>query len=230
MEYSKVDQGHILPRVYQRSFAKGEQIEVHIVETGGSHVTNIAKAGTRRKAYRRTRPGGTEMDDVEWSLHHIEGPVAPILSAVDQRWPLSFEDKRTLAEFFAVQMVRGPHFFAHRAELVERTTREQVEQQFAGTAVPERVIEHQVEKAVATFLSDTQRLVSMLRISRLVTVYLGSMHWTLLRFKDPVIALSDQPVVIWPLERGAAEPSVPPGWGPGGALEVRVPVSSYLAS
>ena len=78
-------------RVYQRNFADGEQIEVHIVREGSSHVVNITKAGTRQRRYRRTRPNGEEID-VEWSLHHIEAAVAPILGAVDQRWPLTFDD------------------------------------------------------------------------------------------------------------------------------------------
>jgi Protein of unknown function (DUF4238) len=227
LAYSSVDKGHIVPRVYLRNFADGEQIEMYIVGTGSSHVVNVAKAGTRQRPYRRTRPSGEVIDDIEWSLAHIERAVAPILGNVDQRWPLTFDDKRTLAEFFAVQMVRGPRFFEHRAELVEQSTREQVRQLSADMGVPERMVEHQI--AQADFLSDTPRLVSMLRLSRLLTTYLGSMHWTLLRFKDPVIALSDQPVVIWPLERGRADASVAQAWGPGGALEVRVPVSPSLA-
>lgn len=230
MAYPSVNKGHIVPRVYLRNFARGEQIEVHIVDKGSSHVVNIQKAGTRQRPYRRTRPrSGEEMDDVEWSLQHIERAAGPILGDVDQRWPLTFDDKRTLAEFFAVQMVRGPRFFDHRAELVEQAARQQAEQLFAGRPVPERVIERQIARHVAMFLSDTDRFVSMLRLSRLLITYLASMQWTLLRFKDPVIALSDQPVVIWPLDRGGADTSVPQAWGPGGALEVRVPVSPYLA-
>jgi hypothetical protein len=212
MPYTRVDQGHILPRFYQRNFAHGEQIEVHIVGTGRSHVTNTAKTGTRRRAYRRTRPSGEEIDDVEWSLQHIEDAAAPILREVDQRWPLTFDDKRTVAELFAVQMVRGPAFFEHRPDLGDPTTREQVQQYFASSAV-----------------GDTERLVSMLRVTRPLTIQLASMRWTLLRFKDPVIALSDQPVVIWPLARGRADASVAPAWDPAQALEVRVPVSPFLA-
>jgi Protein of unknown function (DUF4238) len=229
MAYPSVNKGHIVPRVYLRNFARGEQIEVHIVDKGSSHVVNIQKAGTRQRPYRRTRPrSGEEIDDVEWSLQHIERAAGPILGDVDQRWPLTFDDKRTLAEFFAVQMVRGPGFFAYRANLID-STRGLVEQYFANIAVPERVIEHQTAKHRADSLSDTQRLVSMLGLSRPLTIYLGSMHWTLLRFKDPVIALSDQPVVIWPLARGRADASEAPAWGPEQALEVRAPVSPYLA-
>lgn len=229
MAYPSVDKGHIVPRVYLRNFANGSQIELHLVGTESSHVVNIAKAGTRQRPYRRTRPSGEQIDDAEWSLAHIERAAAPLLHEVEERWPLTFEDKRTLAEFFAVQMVRGPRFFDYRAELVEQSLRAQADQLREETALPEQVIQHQVELAGEKFLSDTGRLVSMLGLSRLVTTHLASMHWTLLRFDRPVIAVSDQPVVIWPLTRGRSDASIDPAWGPGEALEVRVPVSSNLA-
>jgi hypothetical protein len=227
--YPVVNKGHILPRVWQRNFAIDGQTQVRVVDPPGSHLVTIDDSGTRRRPYRRTRPDGTPIDDVEWSLHHIEHAVAPILADVESRWPLSLDDKRTLAELFAVQMVRGPHFFEHRAALVERSAREGAAAALADIAVSERVIDHWASRMRDHFLSDTDRLRSMLRLSKLITAILASMHWTLLRFADPLIALSDQPVVIWPLDRASAAPSVTPAWGPETALEVRVPVSPRLA-
>ena len=73
-------------------------------------VVSIKDAGVRRRFYRRTRPDGTPIDDVEWALGLIEGPAGAILREVERRWPLSFDDKRVLGEFFALQVLRSPRW------------------------------------------------------------------------------------------------------------------------
>ncbi|MBA3371064.1 MAG: DUF4238 domain-containing protein, partial [Thermoleophilaceae bacterium] len=71
-------------------------------------VISTRDAAVRKRFYRRTRPDGTPIDDVEHSLGLIEDRAAPILREIEQRWPLSFEDKHILGEFFALQVLRSP--------------------------------------------------------------------------------------------------------------------------
>ena len=66
----------------------------------------------------------------------------------------------------------------------------------------------------------------MLSLGPKVASVLGSMHWALVEFRTPVLAMSDHPVVLWPAERRSRGPE--PSWLDAGllhTLEVYVPVS-----
>ena len=70
----------------------------------------------------------------------------------------------------------------------------------------------------------------MATISMKVAAVLGSMRWQPLSFDKPLLAYSDQPVVVWPLGTDSvAPPPDEPRFGPLEALEVRVPLSPQLA-
>jgi hypothetical protein len=70
--YSIVKQGHIIPATYQRQFAVNGRVAVHV--PGGKTVSiAVEDSGTRSRAYRRIRPDGSEIDDVEATLSTIEG-------------------------------------------------------------------------------------------------------------------------------------------------------------
>src|SRR5919198_923007 len=118
--YPAVERGHILPEVYQRNWASEKMVELHVVGRSGSRRASTKDVGVIRRAYRRERPDGTAIDDIEWSLSHIEGAVQPILTDVAGRWPLSFDDKKVLAEFLAVQMIRGPRWWRDREKIVRQ--------------------------------------------------------------------------------------------------------------
>jgi len=176
-----------------------------------THVTSIDNVATRNRYYRRTRPhSGEKIDDVEWSLSVLEDKVAPVIRtlACGGEWPLAREPKAKLAELFAFQLLRGPRWQAW----AERRSREVLERE--GLARP----------------LDTERLTLMLRLGHPVATLLGSMQWLLLEFRSPVVATSDQPIVVWPLELHARDPREPaPAFGFKPFLEVRVPLSPRLA-
>jgi hypothetical protein len=219
MKYPEVKKAHIVPKCYLRNFADGEKIAVRIVgDAATPKITSIDKAGRRGAYYRRTRPDGTEIDDVEWSLAQGERAAAHVLREIRERWPLTLDDKSRLASLFGIQLVRGPRFMAWRADA---TTKYLNEQRAAGT---------EVEGFDEYILGDTQRLVQMLEIGRKLMSAFGSMHWTLLEFPTRVIVTSDHPVVQWPAASGARLPApTPVGVGVMENLEVRVPVAPDLA-
>src|SRR4051794_5917189 len=56
--YSTVKQGHIVPVTYQRNFAVGQTVALHVDNGGTCVATSIRNTATRGPFYRRTRPDG----------------------------------------------------------------------------------------------------------------------------------------------------------------------------
>jgi len=218
MAYPRVNRSHIVPKAYLRNFADDDQIGLRLVGEAASTTVSIDDAGVRRRYYRRTRQDGTPIDDIEWSLSHIEGAVVPLLREVEDRWPLTHRDKGTLAEFFGVQLVRGPRWMAWWKDRTTNWVADQPDQSDA-------------DELEAALLGDTNRLTQMLSVATKVGTALGSMHWALLTFRADLLASSDHPVVAWPLSyERALEPSAV-GWHEGllNILEARVALSPRLA-
>lgn len=111
-KYQEVEHAHVVQCTYLRNFADAdERIGMRLLDDPTQQtVISIRDAAARRRFYRRIRPDGTPIDDVEWALGLIEGPAGPILREVEQRWPLTFDDKRVLGEFFALQILRSPRW------------------------------------------------------------------------------------------------------------------------
>jgi Protein of unknown function (DUF4238) len=72
-----------VPVAYQRSFAVDEKVAVHVPGRADCVQLHIENAGTRSRFYRRTRPDGTEIDDIEAMLSEVESIAAPVLYS---RW------------------------------------------------------------------------------------------------------------------------------------------------
>ena len=177
--YPAVRNAHIVPESYLRCFARGHQIETHRVGQPGSETRNTEKVGTRPYEYRRTRPDGTTIDDVEHTLGQMEDKAAPILRNLAERWPLRTAEKAVIAQFAAAQSVRGPKWRAW----YQAWTKDWIAQL---RAEPERMemppgvdpVE-QIDKLEWSLLNDTQRLTQMIDFTVKLSTALGSMHWTL---------------------------------------------------
>ena len=227
--YSTVKQGHIIPAAYQRQFAVNGRVAVHV--PGGKTVSiRVEDSGTRSRAYRRIRPDGSEIDDVEASLSTIEGKTTPVLQQLAAGDAISSDMKGILTQFVAVQTLRGPMFFDRTQEIAEKVVRDKVTVDTvpaASLAAADGDIETVRRHAVDVFWSS--RFLDMLRRSRKLSSVFGCMRWQLLSFPRPVVAYSDQPVVIWPLGIAMIDKRpTTPMLGPLNALEVRFPVASDL--
>jgi Protein of unknown function (DUF4238) len=233
MNYPVVNKAHIVPRCYLRRFSVDDQIAVRLTDSGNKRIVSIDDAAVRRRFYRRTRPDGTAIDDVEWSLAQLEAAVAPILSTVEARWPLGEEAKPKLAEFFAFQALRGPRWRSWHEEFtrqaIEGQRRDPHHQLDSGVWIP--VKQQQIDELEEQWLSDTERLKTMMDLAnKLITIF-ASMRWDVLVFEENVLVLSDHPVVEWPLSATARLPGTPPrGHGVLNLLEVRIPLSPCSAS
>lgn len=68
----------------------------------------------------------------------------------------------------------------------------------------------------------------MIIANRLITAF-GSMRWYLIEFEAPLLVISDQPVVAWPIDSPYRRPeATPAGLGVLNFLEVRAPISPTL--
>jgi hypothetical protein len=65
----------------------------------------------------------------------------------------------------------------------------------------------------------------MLDLGMRVGSILGCMHWSLVEFATPVIATSDHPVDVWPMDATVRAPAGSSNEGALNAFEVRVPLT-----
>jgi hypothetical protein len=230
--YSKVKQGHIVPATYQRSFGVNDRVAVHVPGKADHVELHIENAGTRSRFYRRVRPNGEEIDDIEATLAYVETKSAPTLTEVAMGAKLTATRKEALVQFLAIQMLRGPAFFSRQHENIERFVPKALTEADVKPALLEQTggdLELAREQVVELFRQPTHQLLRMTTIALKVAAVLGSMRWQLLRFDDPLLAYSDQPVVVWPLGTEMFNaPPTEPNFGPLGALEVQVPLSPHV--
>jgi Protein of unknown function (DUF4238) len=191
MEYPKVKNAHIVPRTYLEGWAvdgKIAAVQVHEKKRLELAVENV---GTRRQFYRRRRPDGSEIDDIEWTLSEIESNAAPLLQSFDEEWPFSGDDKLKLAVLFAFQLLRTPRW----RESYEAHTRSFFDEY--GRSNPTTLTSQELQQQNEYLLSDTHRLGMMLSTGVTGSGVFASMHWTLMSFDRPLIATSDHPLVLW---------------------------------
>lgn len=232
MEYTEVKKAHIVPRSYLKNFEVKDAVMLSVDGKPSIGPVSIDNAAIRRRFYRRFRPDGTPIYDVEWSLSELEGAIAPLLPHIKEGWPLPcIEIKAALAEFFAFQFVRGPRWKKWREglarEAAEDFRRNPEPVLHNGIWIP--ATQWQINEIEDKLLSETEWLTKMMLIAnRLITAF-GSMRWHLIEFEEPLLVISDHPVVAWPIEPRYRQPeATPTGLGVRNFLEVRVPISPTL--
>jgi hypothetical protein len=231
--FSRVDNSHIIPRFWLRCFAdENDRIGVVRPKEGRRYDTKTRRAGTRDKFYTRIRPRGGRIDDIEWSMAQLEGPSAQAIREIEANWPLSLTQKATLAQLFGLQLVRGPDFrFYHERLATDEITRFVLDGAQIERAAHEDVDVEGIVPVATGIADDTERLLRMNLLSAKVSAALGSMTWSLLRRDADDLALSDQPVALWPMGIERQLRRAEKLWviGLTNLLEVRVPVSPRLA-
>jgi hypothetical protein len=220
---------HLVPAGYLRGFAADGHV-MAIDRNGRSRRRGVKQAGVERDFYRRRRPDGTYIQDVEETMARLESDAIPVIRDLGNSWPPERTARATLAQFLALQLVRGRGWRGWHDEFIGREveswqeTREPVR---PGGPAPS---EADIEAVGDALLGDAGRLRKMLELVPKVATLLGHMHWTLLRFGRDRLATSDSPVVPWPLAEHTREPGPLP-WSAGirEMVEVRFAVSPRLA-
>jgi hypothetical protein len=225
-KYPEVEDAHVVPAGYLRGFANGQMTMCHEVETGRSKERSVKSVGTRPRAYSRSRPDGSRIDDVEWSLSVLEDKVG-ILREAEERFPFSREDRNVIAQFAALQHVRGPAWAKWHDDGLQEFVANAPEMalpQFDGILCD--IVAPRIKAAAEAMQGDTDRLMLMLRSMHRMMVVFTAMHWTLIRFKSPLFMTSDHPIVVWSGADEARSPGTPTKPMPVlQALEIRYPLT-----
>jgi hypothetical protein len=229
--YPTVNKAHIVPRMYQKAFAVKGNVSVHTEGNRNCVMRSTKTAGTRPAYYRRARPDGELIDDVEASLSVVEDKATDPLRDLIAGGPITVEGKGILAQFIAVQMLRGPAFFEQREQLLMPMIEELDAEHFTpeGLAAAGGDVEVARKRAMDRYLDPTRNLLSMLTRSAKLASVLGLMRWSVVRFDRPALAYSDHPVVMWPMYVESVQPLDNQQFGPLSALEVRVPLAPHVA-
>jgi uncharacterized protein DUF4238 len=234
MEYKVVRRPHVVPRGYLWGFAVGELIAMRLIGDSPDRQVPVSKAGVLKDYYVRQRPAdGSPSYDVDWSLDHIDKVAPPILREIAERWPLNVQDKVALAEFIAMQLLRGPRWRSWHASFTDDYLRSaEARRLVEGREPPGLTTDEALAGAQIVLTSSTAVLTKMIEMSRKVAQIVGSMHWTLIEFARPWLATSDHPVITWPLGVGSRSPRKSENFVEAGlvkTLEARFPVSSQHA-
>jgi hypothetical protein len=97
-EYPRVRRAHVVPAGYLSGFAKEGKLTLYLVGETEPLTVPVRDAAVRRDFYSRTRPStGERIDDIEWSLSHLENASLPVLQGIRELWPLNLDNKSRLA-------------------------------------------------------------------------------------------------------------------------------------
>jgi hypothetical protein len=233
VEFPAKPHSHVVPAGYLRGWAAGKQIRAHRAATPRGLRIGVRDAGVRRDFYKRLRPDGSPIYDVEWSLEQGENTALPGLKRlVGGEWPPGEDLKALVGTLFAHQLLRGPRFSNWHGHFVRQTSdaARDGELPAAIAAASDKQVRPEVlaEQIHEQLSSDTERLSRMLSLARTATEILVSMHWSLLRFEKPCLVTSDEPVVVWPLIESRRPRANDIAAGLLDTLEVFVPLSPDL--
>jgi hypothetical protein len=217
--------------MYQQAWAVDDQVAVHVDRRPECFDASTRNAGTRSRYYRRTRPNGETADDIEASLSIAEDRATQPLTDLIAGSPITVEIKGGVAQFLALQMLRGPAFFAMREELLAPLIERLDETSFKPRALERAGGDVAVlrQRLTDASLGSTASLMAMLTASMKVATLLAYMRWQIMRFDSPLLAYSDHPVVLWPMVARRYLPFKRQGFGPLDPLEIRVPIAPDAA-
>ncbi len=226
MSYTAVEEGHIVPKTFQKAWVVDGRVKVHEVGVDKPcRLRPLKKTGVRKAPYRRERPSGEKIDDVEASLNVIETKATEPLRALNRGESLTTERKGILAQFFGIQLVRSSVFQEGRGEIGEFL------RQIPADAMKRELLDEasgNVDRArellVTRYMGSTSAMMAMLQYGTKLAGILGLMRWQLIRFKKPRVVYSDHPVVLWPLGLPETQPFSRQQLGPHQTLEIRVPI------
>jgi Protein of unknown function (DUF4238) len=205
---------HTVTAGYIGRFARRGRVVVH--RTNGSTL----EIGPSAVGF-QTDYWGSDAREVEQAFSMTESAALRILRRLDDRWPLSKEDRGVLAEFVAIHVIRTPAFGAFARFTSGQALDEAVREQ----AARHEVAEDELAAAAQAMRSQRFHVATLLgQVGRVGSAF-GSMQWNLVRFDQNSLITSDQPVVALPQRGTFVSPaSSVPASGLLNAMEVIFPL------
>jgi hypothetical protein len=155
--------------------------------------------GVRTGFYRVKLADGTFDDRLDPAMGVLEGKALKLIRSAEDRWPLTAADRGLLAEYLALQLMRGPSWREWYPTMIASATA------VIRAQEPERdddVIAAVAERA----MTDEQRHQVIVESLGVLGTVFTNMHWTLLRTGEARLATSDQPVVPVPFTAAELSP------------------------
>jgi hypothetical protein len=209
---------HVVPIGYLRAWAHEGRIAMRLV--GSSEATDISPrdAAVRVGFYVERAAGGETSDAFEKRLARVEGVLLPAVQNAATGWPPDKITRGRIAEFMALQAVRGPGWRAFHADAVGNA---------AGNLPPRwsHVPATVIAAVQRHLLTDRERHTRMAEQVFLLATMLANMHWTVLTCDEALLATSDHPIVSLPLGDVPVQTTPIPVGGMWNTSEVRVALS-----
>jgi hypothetical protein len=199
---------HTVPKFYLEGFADGGMLHAVNIQSGNEHDTNVVNATTESHFYsvpdHPTAPGAFEA-----ALSEAEGIAAGILRSITAgEWPLNANDRSAFAQFMTLQFLRVQSHRRQMHHALAATLRK------LATEDPdefERILRLPGAPVNVDFANgDIPPLVSsaahIQQISALIpalTSHVLDRPWELVRFDQPSLLTSDEPLTPIPDPRGS---------------------------
>lgn len=203
---------HHVPAFYLRGFADGDRITTVRLPGDHRHTQSVRKTAAENGFY--AIPGHQDGDDVfEKALSGVEGDASRVFARIAEgEWPLTPEDRATLAYFIALQVSRGPEQRRNMEFLSAQATRMEIgyggKSNVKAWAKREKGLDLTDAEADAMWEQATQaggppiRLTALAHIKQMVKLsgelekYISGRPWTLFRFRSRRLITSDTPVTL----------------------------------
>lgn len=190
---------HIVPKLWLRPWSYDGHVDLLPAgRTSGAKRTGLKRAVSELNYY-----PAAYREKIEGFLNAIESPAARVLRSIGDTWPLPHEDKFTVAQLIALQLVRGPNIRDwHERKIDEERSAfvDRLNHRFPHHD-PSPLFDRQVDHAIERFKGDAiSRDQFVLDIKDKIAGVLASTHWTLVEFGGPRLATSDDPVVPWSVD------------------------------
>lgn len=230
---------HTVPKFYLRGFADGDTLLTVPLPGDRRYKQSVSSASVETDFY--ALPGHEDGDDVlERALADVETQAAAILARIGSgTWPLSPEDRQTLAFFIALQSTRTQSSRRTADSLEAQLARLQIgvggrdvfERQLkeASPAITDDVVGRMWAEAVrpegpALHVTSVNFAEQMLTTATQILPYLVGRPWTLVRFDRRSLVTSDHPVsLVAPADASPWE-----GVGHGTAAGIVMPLTRKL--
>jgi hypothetical protein len=210
---------HVATKAYLKAWAPSGCLKPVDVRYGPQKSTSPAGVAWRREWW--------GADDAslnaacEDACAKLEQHLPGLLHHLESRWPPKSSDRALLSQFLALHIARTPAFAAWFAKVRDASLARYADQ----------LSEPQYKLFREQMQSDKERARKIFRMLNKLGSLLGSMSWTLLRFDEPLLITSDQPVCPAPFVnegeiRGVA---AIPGDGWTETVEVRCALTPRLA-
>jgi hypothetical protein len=205
---------HFVPEFYLRGFSLDGRIVTVRLPGTRRFVQLVHSAGAETHYY--TLAGHTSEPDVfEKALSEIEGQAAKVFEEIGRgRWPLSVQDRETLAAFITVQAVRGPAQRRNMQRIASQAAR--LEIGYGGRANVARWVKRRTGISISEEQADLMwdqatspegppiripnvlHLNQIIRNSEALVKYVAGRPWTLVRFRRRSLVTCDNPVALIP--------------------------------